>query len=98
MGLGAGHVLDMINRMKQNRAQRPSNRSKFKENNRDGIYSSDKKSRQPNFKTVPEKELIEIKNRIRERAKAEQKKERIIIGISILFGIISLIGFLIWLK
>ncbi|RCS28534.1 hypothetical protein DUT90_00030 [Polaribacter sp. WD7] len=95
MGLGAGHVLDMINRMKQNRAQRPSNRSKFKENNRDGIYSSDKKSRQPNFKTVPEKELIEIKNRIRERAKTEQKKERIIIGISILFGIISLIGFLI---
>jgi hypothetical protein len=98
MGLGAGHVMDMINRMKQNRAQRPSNRSKFKENNRDGIYSSDKKSRKPSFKTVPEKELTEIKNRIRERAKAEQKKERIITGILILFGIISLIGILIWLK
>jgi hypothetical protein len=98
MGLGAGHVMDMINRMKQNRAQRPSNRSKFKENNRDGIYSSHKKSRQPNFKTVPEKELTEIKNRIRERAKAEQKKEKIMFGILILIGIISLIGILIWLK
>ena len=98
MGLGAGHVMDMINRMKQNRAQRPSNRSKFKENNRDGIYSSDKKSPKPNFKTVPEKELIEIKNWIRKRAKTEQKKERIIIGIFILFGIISLIGILLWLK
>ena len=98
MGLGAGHVMDMINRMKQNRAQRPSNRSKFKENNREGIYSSDKKSRQPNFKTVSEKELTEIKNRIRERAKVEQKKERIIIGILVLLGIISLIGILLWMK
>ena len=40
MGFGAGHVLDMINRMKQNRALRPSNRSKFKENNRDEIKGS----------------------------------------------------------
>lgn len=98
MGLGAGHAMDMINRMKQNRAQRPSKRSKFKANNRDGIYSSDKKSVQPNFKTVPEKELAEIKKRIRKQAKAEQKKERFIIGIFILLGIISLIGILIWLK
>jgi len=36
-----GHVFDMINRMKQNRAQRPSNRAKFKENNRTLIYSKD---------------------------------------------------------
>lgn len=94
MGFGAGHVQDMINRMKQNRAQRPSNRSKFKENNREGIYSIDKKSQQPKFKTVPEKELNEIKNRIRERAKAERKKELIIYGIIILCGLILLIGFL----
>jgi len=98
MGLGAGHVMDMINRMKQNRAQRPSNRSKFKENNRDGIHSSDKKSRRPNFKTVPEKELTEIKNQIRERAKAEQKKERVIFAIVIIGFVIILIGVLKWLN
>jgi hypothetical protein len=41
---GSGHVQDMNNRIKQNRAQRPSKRPKFKENNRENIYSdSDKK-------------------------------------------------------
>ena len=98
MSNGAGHIINMINRMKQNRSLRPSNRSKFKENNRDGIYSSDKKSKQPYFKTVPEKELSKIKKNIRERAKVEQKKERIVFGILILFFVISLIGFLIWLN
>ncbi|PID71245.1 MAG: hypothetical protein CR985_00810 [Flavobacteriales bacterium] len=98
MSYGAGHIMDMINRMKQNRAQRPSNRLKFKENNRNRIYSSDKESQQPIFKTVPEKELIEIKKRIRKRAKAEQKKERIVFGVLILFGIILLIVILIWLN
>jgi len=98
MGLGAGHVLDMINRMKQNRAQRPSNRSKFKENNRDAIYASDKKSQHPNFKTVSEIELNKIKNRIQERAKAERKKEIIVYGVLILCGLVLLIGFTIWSK
>ena len=97
MGLGSGHVIDMINRMKQNRAQRPSNRSKFKENNREGISSSDKKLRQLKFKTVSEKELNEIKNRIREQAKKERKKENIIIGIFIFLIIISLLIITIWL-
>lgn len=39
MGFGAGHILDMNNRIKQNRAQRPSNREKFKGKNREGIYT-----------------------------------------------------------
>lgn len=56
-----GHTLDMIHRMKQNRAQRPSNRAKFKENNRNLIYSKDSKSNPLQFKTVSEKELKEIK-------------------------------------
>ncbi len=98
MSYGAGHVMDMINRMKQNRAQRPSNRQKFKENNRDGIYSTDKKAERPNFKTVPEKKLTEIKKRIRERAKSERKKERLIFGIFIICGLILIIGILIWLN
>ncbi len=39
MGLRAGHLQDMNNRMKQNRAMRPSKKSKFKSNNRGTIYS-----------------------------------------------------------
>ena len=98
MGFGAGHVLDMINRMKQNRALRPSNRSKFKENNRDEIYSSDKEKNRLKYKTVSEKELNEIKKRIRERAKSDQKKELIIYGILFIFTILALIGIINWLN
>lgn len=81
-----GHVIDMINRMKANRAQRPSNRSKFKENNRSGIYNE--KTERLQFKTVSEKELIEIKKQIRLRAKAEKRKELIIYGIVIVSFVI----------
>jgi len=98
MSGGAGHVMDSMNRGKQNRAMRTSNRSKFKENNRDGIYSSDKKSQQPNFKTVPEKELNEIKNRIRERAKSQRKKEQLIYIVFIVCVLISIIGIMVWLN
>ena len=98
MSYGAGHVMDMISRMKQNRNQRPSNRPKFNENNRDEIYSAIKKTERPNFKSVPEKKLIEIKKRIRERAKLERKNERLIFGIFLVCGLISIIGVLIWLN
>ena len=74
MGNGAGHILDMINRLKQNRAIRPSNKAKFKEHNRETIYS---KRRKIKFKTVPKEKLEEIKNQIRARAKSERKKEAI---------------------
>ncbi len=98
MGFGAGHVQDMNNRIKQNRAQRPSNRAKFKENNREGIYSTEKKTQKPKFKTVSKKELTEIKNQIRERAKAERKKEQLIYGTYLVCGLILIIGILIWLN
>lgn len=96
MGFGAGHVVDMMNRMKQNRAQQPSKRTKFKENNKN--YSTDIKNKGLNFKTVSEEELAEIKKRIRERAETDRKKQWIIYGIFIVSGIISLIGFLMWLN
>ncbi len=35
MSGGAGHVMDMSNRMKQNRSMKTSNRKKLKSNNRD---------------------------------------------------------------
>lgn len=89
MGLGAGHVLDMINRMKQNRAQRPSNRDKFKQNNREGIYSSEVKEK-PKFKTVPEKELLKIKEQIQTNAKKQRKREIRILSV-VFFLIIVLV-------
>lgn len=94
---GAGHIMDMINRMKQNRALRPSNRLKFKENNRDGLYADpDESTELPIFKTVSEKELNEIKIRIREQAKIEQRRMRIIYVVICFCGLVALIGFLIW--
>lgn len=71
MGLGAGHILDMINRSKQNRAQRPSQRRKFKDNPNPKHFSSASKLK-PQFKTVPTEELNEIKQQIRDKAKSEQ--------------------------
>tara|TARA_B110000858_G_C17638540_1_gene396947 strand:- start:218 stop:484 length:267 start_codon:yes stop_codon:yes gene_type:complete len=73
MSHGAGHILDMINRMKQNRALRPTNRQKFKGNNR-GILNSESnnETEKPIFKTVPEKELIEIKEGIRNQTKKRE--------------------------
>ncbi|MFV0565229.1 MAG: hypothetical protein ACK5NB_05270 [Flavobacteriaceae bacterium] len=98
MSFGAGHIMDMINRMKQNRAQRPSNRSKFKENNREAIYSTEKEVERPIFKTIPEEELDKIKTKIRKQAKTERIKYRIINGAVVLFGLILFIGLLVWLK
>lgn len=96
---GSGHVQDMNNRIKQNRAQRPSKRPKFKENNRENIYSdSDKKVNRPNFKTVSEEELIEILKHIRERAETEKKRERILYGIFFFTGMAIIISFLIWMN
>ena len=96
---GAGHILDMINRMKQNRAQRPSNRQKFKSNNREIINSeSDNGIIKPIFKAVPEKELIEIKNRIQESAEIQRKRERILNVVLFVFGLIALIVFLMWMN
>lgn len=96
MGFGAGHIMDMANRMRQNRAQLASKRSKFKENNREGIYSSNKKPQHPSYKTLSEEELNQRKKQIRERAKSERKKERIFLGFLIFLGIIALIGVIIW--
>jgi hypothetical protein len=95
---GSGHVLDMINRMKQNRAQRPSVRAKFKERNREEIYTSEKLSERPHFKIVSASQLNEIKKRIRTRAKYDQKKERLVYAMTLIIGLLFLIGLLIWLN
>ena len=64
---------DMNNRIHQNRAQLSSKRPKFKENNRDLIYSEEEKSEGLIFKTVSQETLMELKTQIRARAKKERK-------------------------
>lgn len=90
--------MDMINRLKQNRAQRPSNRPKFKENYREGIYSSKNKFKPQSLRPVSEKELAKIKNNIRERAKLQRKNEQIMFGILIVFVVTLIIGILVWVN
>ncbi len=66
----AGHVLDMIIRMRQNRAIRTSNKQKFRSNNREVVHS-DKDAL--HFKEVPKEELEIIKRDIREKSRKERK-------------------------
>lgn len=63
MSHGAGHILDMINRLKQNRALRPSNRQKFKERNRNIIHTGQHKVKD---KKISAKELAVIKKQKRQ--------------------------------
>ncbi|MBS9766267.1 MAG: hypothetical protein KGV44_01850 [Flavobacteriaceae bacterium] len=97
MSSGAGHIMDMVNRVKQNRTLLSSHRSKFKGNNRDTIYSS-KKDNQLKLKTLPKEELNKRKQKIREQAKAEQKKDIIIYTFLAICITIALIGILMWLN
>lgn len=92
---GAGHVADMNNRLNRNRALKPSNRRRFKEGNRETIYSDCVPvATKLTFKVVPTQELITIKNKIRNRAKGDRRKSAIVfIGIvmALLLTIIALI-------
>ncbi|TYP70882.1 hypothetical protein [Aquimarina intermedia] len=97
MSFGAGHVQDMINRMKQNRSQRSSSRTKFKGNNREITSTSSRETKNhTNFKVVSEKKLNKIKKQIKGRARSDRKKELIFYGILYTLILIGLIKFLIW--
>ena len=88
MSSGAGNILDMINRMHQNRNMLASKRTKFKENNRAIKYSNTDKVK---FKTVSNYELIKIKHSIKNNANIEHKKE---VTVSIIITIIVFISFI----
>jgi len=65
MSSGAGHIIDMNNLLKQNRSQRTSNKAKFRENNRNTIYSkNDSKSEKLNFKTISKEKLNAVNNKL----------------------------------
>lgn len=72
MSFGAGHIQDMINRMKQNAALKPSRRAKFKDY-REQMYSSDFKRVTYDFPKISAKKLKELKSDIRKEAGRERK-------------------------
>lgn len=99
MSFGAGHAQDMNNRMKQNRSQRASNREKFKEGNRDNIYSETEAPRtRLEFKTPSDEELRVIKKQIQKQAKTQRIKERIIYGIGIICGLAAITKMISWMQ
>lgn len=86
----AGHILDMINRIKQNKTLRK--RKKFKENNRKNSYSEKMATAtEYDFPAVSAAALERIKVRIRRNAKANHRK-----SIYTLVIIIILVAFVIW--
>jgi hypothetical protein len=94
-----GHVMDMINRMKNNRAQRPSQRAKYKDKIWEGIYSGTSKTTVlPNFKVVSEEELTAVKKRINERAVADRKKEKLFQQVFSVLAVLAFMALLIWLA
>ncbi|MGB5436287.1 MAG: hypothetical protein WBM98_10390 [Maribacter sp.] len=95
---GSGHVQDMNNRLKQNRAQRPSKRPKFKGHNRSAIHSSSGLEDQNlKFKTVTEEKLAEIKTYIRKRAEKERRKESIVLVALIITVLITVTSIFSWI-
>ncbi|QLE00848.1 hypothetical protein HX109_04430 [Galbibacter sp. BG1] len=85
MAFGAGHVLDMINRMKQNRAQRPSQKAKFDTKNT-GYSRTDFKC--PKYVELSPEKLKAFQLKIRTQAHREKRKEHILFAA---FGFIGLV-------
>jgi hypothetical protein len=93
----AGHILDMIKRIRQNRSLQPSKRQKFKANNREHIYSDNlNPDERGKFKIVSDEKLNELKLQIRERAKKERKEEMILFAIFLVVGLIITIAFILY--
>ncbi|RKN82420.1 hypothetical protein [Ulvibacterium marinum] len=80
----AGHVLDMIKRIRQNRSLRPSNRQKFKGDNRDSIYTEIPEENKASFKEFPESQVKEVVDTIRREAKSKRRKEFLFLALVIL--------------
>ncbi|MEK6152532.1 hypothetical protein WIW50_04705 [Flavobacteriaceae bacterium 3-367] len=71
----AGHILDMIRRIRQNKSLRASNRQKFKGDNRETIHTGTEKNSKATFKDIPEKQVKASIKRIQEEAKSKRRKE-----------------------
>lgn len=71
----AGHIIDAINRIKQNRALKASKRQKFKGSNRDTIYSGADQTQKAVFKKVPKEQAQAVINKIRHEFKIKRKRD-----------------------
>jgi sugar-specific transcriptional regulator TrmB len=72
----AGHVIDMINRMKANQALAKPHRANFRKVREAYINAVDKKTALHfNTRKLSNSELNNIKERIREELKSERRKE-----------------------
>jgi hypothetical protein len=76
MNFGAGHVMDMVNRIKQNHAIRPSNRARFKENQRQAIFENNTQSNVLRFRVFCKLEVAKIKSEIRRRKRLQSTIEK----------------------
>lgn len=94
MSYGSGHVFDMINRMKQNRALRGSNRQKFKKNS-SHLYKT-QKSESPFLKKYSKEKIEQVRSEIINKANKINKKQEIVFWSFITFGVIFIILFLIY--
>ncbi len=87
---GAGHIMDMNNRMKQNRSMKTSKRQKFKSNNRDAIFNNNRKE-EGMFREIPERDLEKLKNEIRQKTKQQQRKELLLILTTMFIVLLTVI-------
>ncbi len=86
----AGHILDMINRIKQNKTLRK--RKKFRENNRENSYTEKFDiATEYDFPTVSETEMQRIKTKIRQVAKFNNRRSLYVLAI-----VIVLVGLVLW--
>ncbi len=92
---GAGHIMDMNNRMKQNRSMKTSKRQKFKSNNRETIFNNNPKETKV-FINIPKNDLEKLKNEIKQKIKQQQRKELFLILTILAFGLLTTI--LLYLK
>ncbi|MCM4153274.1 hypothetical protein DHD05_16910 [Arenibacter sp. N53] len=88
----SGSIQDMNNRVNQNRSLKPSNRARFKESNRDNIYSdSEASTTKLTFKQVSEIELNKIKDKINSKALKDRKREMYIFLVIVLTLVATLL-------
>ena len=67
--------------MRQNRSLRPSNRQKFKGDNRENIYSETDGKDRAIFKEFPDSQVKAAITQIRNKAKSKRRRERILLAI-----------------
>ncbi|MFD0761413.1 hypothetical protein ACFQZW_04915 [Lutibacter aestuarii] len=91
MSFGAGHIQDMLNKIKQNNALRNSKRKKFK----GGInyFNSSKTKTSYNFPKLSKAELEKFKLKVQLEVKQEKKKQVLFL---ILVSIAAFLLFLIF--